>query len=382
MSLPWEPPNIIPNLATLARLRRGDHLSVLKEGENTDGDTYTQGDRGLRALFKIQGKYKQSIVRSKKGESILEDDQYKGPLIRFFQAAADAWRRHQTDEDHVTAALQGLENLRQTYASDGARRAKMDDILASVRLELRGIKVEGVLLVPGERRVLLGTFPGMRQRILDLITDIKGSQPKVEYATGVQKDFIDAVYGKNAKPQQETFLPLGNFWYERKSTGVCTQFYLDGVDRDGIKLQGNPTRCDKVGLRQLYEFTGRDEGLLFTISQLATQASLSGTPNMLFMTGGRNGEQKVPLLRSCDQRIYFSMGGGNCDITKEGGQIVVSNDQQYDGNVDGFSTEGDHKPLSGFGITQIGIRLSVKLRRHGKTILLELHESTLRITTG
>src|SRR6476661_1924764 len=118
MSLPWEPQNIAPNLATLARLRRGDHLSVLKEGENTDGGTYTQGDRGLRALFKIQGKFKQSFVRSKKGESILEDEQYKRPLIRFFRAAVDAWGRHLTTGDHVMAAFRGLESLRATYAND------------------------------------------------------------------------------------------------------------------------------------------------------------------------------------------------------------------------------------------------------------------------
>src|SRR5262245_55020719 len=124
MSLPWDPPNIAPNLATLSRIRRGDHLSVLKEGENTDGETYTHGNRGLRAHFKIQGKFKQSFVRSKKGESILDDDQYKRPLIRFFRAAVDAWSRHLTTGDHVMAAFRGLENLRETYANDGTRRAK------------------------------------------------------------------------------------------------------------------------------------------------------------------------------------------------------------------------------------------------------------------
>ncbi len=66
MSLPWEPDNIVPNLGTLARLRRDDHLSVLKEG-NTEGESFVQGIRGLRAHFKIEGKIRQSFVRSKKG---------------------------------------------------------------------------------------------------------------------------------------------------------------------------------------------------------------------------------------------------------------------------------------------------------------------------
>ena len=64
MSLPWDAENIAPNLETLSRLRRGDHLSVLKDGENTDGDTYTRGGRGLRSHFKIEGKFRQAFVRT------------------------------------------------------------------------------------------------------------------------------------------------------------------------------------------------------------------------------------------------------------------------------------------------------------------------------
>src|SRR5689334_12426283 len=123
MPLPWDQQHLATNLATLARLRRGDHLSVLKEGENTDVDNYTQGDRGLRSEFKIQSQITQSFVRSKKGESILEDRQYLIPLTTLFAEAVAAWSRSMAGITgaRIMTAIRGLENLRQTYT--GSRRA-------------------------------------------------------------------------------------------------------------------------------------------------------------------------------------------------------------------------------------------------------------------
>jgi hypothetical protein len=149
-------------------------------------------------------------------------------------------------------------------------------------------------------------------------------------------------------------------------------------------LVGKRISCSKDDLHELYQYTNRDEGLLFATSQLANQAGVSGVANLLFGQGGRDGQDKVPLLLSGGDRVMFSMGTGHCDITKRAGQIVVSNEQQFDGSVMAFSVNGGDgmKPLSDFGITHIGIRISVRLRRVGDSIALELHESTLRITTG
>lgn len=387
MSLPWDQPNIAPNLTTLSQLRRGDHLSVLKEGENTDTGTYSQGNRGLRALFKIQGKFKQSFVRTKKGESILEDEQYKNPLIRFFRAAVGEWGRNQVRGDLVASALRGLENLRQTYVKDETRRGKMDEIIAAVRREMRGIRVEGVFLEPGERQMVLGSqnFPGMRQRILEIITDATGSGVLEEYDTGVTKEFLDAVYGDDAKAQKVTTMPIGDISYVRKSMGVCKQYHLDCHVRSGAKLVDKRTTCSKADLHQLYEFTGRDEGLLFATSQLASQAGVPGVASMLFGQGGRDGPTKVPLIQSGGERVMFSIGTGGCEITKRAGQIVISNEMQFDGSVMGFNPaalDAFPKPLSEFGITHIGIRISARLRRVADRIEVDLHESTLRITTG
>jgi len=389
MSLPWDQPNIAPNLTTLSRLRRGDHLSVLKEGENTDGETYVHGDRGLRALFKIQGKFKQSFVRSKKGESILEDDQYLRPLIRFFQAAVGEWGRHQVTGDLVSSAFRGLETLRQTYANDQARAAKMDEIIAAVRRELPGIRVEGVFLNPGDHEVVLGeqNFPGMRQRILEIIT--AGNDPMVvdEYKTGVTKEFLDAVYGEDAKPQKATTMPLGNFPYVRKSMGVCRQFYRDAQEGSSVKLDGVRTSCSKEDLQELFQFVDRDEGLLFATSQIATQAGVAGAATVLFAQGGRDGRTKVPLIQSGGERLMFAIGGGGCDITKPADQIVISCELQIRGDMVGFSVDpvtgpSPPKALSLFGINHIGILISARLRRAGNRIAVELREATLRITTG
>jgi len=388
MSLPWEPQNIVPNLVTLAGLRRGHHLSVLKEGQNTEGETYTHGDRGLRALFKIQGKFKQSFVRSKKGESILEDEQYLRPLIRFVRAAVDAWGRHLTTGDRVMGAFRGLENLRQTYLNDEARRAKMDEILAAVSREMRGIRVEGVFLEPGEHQVILGShsFPAMRQRILEIIRSATDAMVTEEYERGVTKDFLDAVYGENANPQPATTMPLGDVSYVRKSMGVCRQFYRDAQEGTGVDLGGAMKKCTKADLRELFEFVNRDEGLLFATSQLATQGGVGGVPAMLFGQGGRDGQAKVPLIQTGGDRVMIVMGEGHCAITKFGNQIVVSIELQYAGNVDGFpvgdGNPGLPKPLTEFGITHIGIRVSVRLWRAGNRIEMALVETTLRITTG
>jgi hypothetical protein len=387
MSLPWDQPNIQPNLTTLSRLRRGDHLSVLKEGENTDGD-YSVGNRGLRALFKIQGKFKQSILRSKKGESILEDDQYLRPLTRFFQAAVAEWGRHQVTGDLVSSAFRGLEALRQTYASDQARAAKMDQIITAVLRELPGIRVEGVFFIPGDHEVIMGeqNFPGIRQRILEIITAGNDAMVTEEYKDGVTKEFLDAIYGVNPKAQKATTMPLGNFSYVRKHSGVCRQFYRDAHQGTSTTLNGVRTSCSREDLRTLFEFVDRDDGLLYATSQIATQAGVAGAATILFAQGGRDGRTNVPLIRSGGDRVMFGIGGGGCNITRHQGQILISCEIEVRGDMMGFSVDprtGPSPPqaLSLYGINHIGILISAVVRRAGNRIAVELREATLRITT-
>ena len=386
MSLPWEPDNLSSNLNTLARLRRGELLSVLKEGENTDQGTYGRGNnRGLRARFKIEGKMTQSFVRSKKGESILEDDQYLIPLTRVFQAAIEAWNHREISGDLVRAAARGLEVLRQTYSNDRTRHDKMTQIIQIVDREVRGVHVEGVFFEPGERLMVIGSqaFPALRQRILEIIT---GGNDRLneEYTQGVTQGFLDAIYGKNAPLQNPTKLPVGDIPnYRRKSMGVCQQFHRDAHQGPGVKLDGERITCSQEHLQRLYQFTNSDEGLLFATSQVASQACVGGVANIILTSGGRDGQTPVPLIQIGPERVFpnFPPTGQYQNITKDGNQVVVSASRQFTGNDLGFGT-AEPKPLIDFGISHISFVVSVRLKRVGNRIELNLTDSTLRITTS
>lgn len=85
MPLPWQGAYRVRNLRTRSQLTRKKHLSVLKEGENV-GSTPADYKRGLRAEWKTVRGFKQKF-RGKKGESILSDSHYLGPLVSVFTAA-------------------------------------------------------------------------------------------------------------------------------------------------------------------------------------------------------------------------------------------------------------------------------------------------------
>lgn len=388
MSLPWDAENIAPNLQTLSRLRRGDHLSVLKDGENTDGETYSLNGRGLRSHFKIEGKMRQSFVRTKKGETILEDDQYLSPLTRFFRAAVDAWGRHQVSGDLVMGGCRGLENLQHTYANDQTRRAKITQILDAVRRELRGIRVEGIFVSPGDRRLILGdqNFPGMRRRILDIITEARDNAGlRNEYANGITQEFVDGVFGKNAVPQKATLIPVGDMTYVRELSGFCAQFHRDAHVGSSVRLRGERLSCSEEDIAKLYRFANRDEGMMFAISQLSSQAGVSGLHTMILEMGGRDGQNPVPLIQVGADRLCFQYGPGGCNITKSGNMVIISSGFEWEGNAVVYTRNGiqmgDFKPLSEFGITSVVIRFAVALQRIGNRIDLQLHESKLRIVT-
>jgi len=362
-------------------------LSVLKDGENTDGETYTRGNRGLRSRFKIEGKVRQAFVRTKKGESILEDEQYLNPLIRFFRAAVDAWGRHQITGDDVMGGCRGLENLRSTYASDQTRRAKINSIIEAVRRELRGIRVEGVFVAPGERNLILGdqNFPAMRRRILDIISEGENNAGlRDEYTEGVSKEFLEEVFGKSA-PQKPTVMPVGNLVYQRASMGVCVQYHLDGHVRTGVKLVGERISCNAEGISKLFRFVGRDEGLMFAVSQMACQAGVPCLPTTIIEMGGRDGNAQVPLILIGGDRVVPTFGTGGANITKLGNQILVSSQFQWQGNDVAYARNGmvmgDIKTLAEFGITSMLIRFTISLVRSGSRIDMQIHESLLRIVT-
>ncbi len=395
MPLPWEQPHRAANLKTLGRLRRGDHLSVLKEGQNTDADNYDYalGNRGLRDEFKIQHQITQSFVRSKKGESILVDEQYLIPLTNLFAAAVTAWSRN---ENGITGALiknavRGLENLRQTYT--GERRAKMDEILDQVRRLVGGIRVAGVFFDPGDHQTIRGEeqFPGMRERIIELVP-LGFNDTNMQQELAVDAQFLNAAFGRNLAPQIPTILPIaGGPYYRRRASGVCKQFDTDS-NRELASLNGRFIKCNPRDIRSLHEFLGRDDGLLFAVSQIATQSCIPGIPTFLFNMGGRERNRNVALIQTGDHWIIpgqdqqnpYERGNTRCDITRSGEWILISNEQKFNGNSQALDQHDTPHRLSDFGIRELRIRIEIRTRRPplSERIVWELHDFMLRITTA
>lgn len=386
MSLPWDAENIAPNLETLCSLHGGDHLSVLKEGENTDGETYTLNGRGLRARFKIERKMRQSFVRSKKGETIRDDEQYLYPLIRFFRAAVSAWGRNQVSSDLVMGGFQGLKTLQRTYASKRTRKAKIDEIVQAVGQQLRGIHVEGIYLEHGESNFILGEqqLPGIRQWIMEELSD-GDEKLREEYSLGVDQEFISAVFGPKADPQAPTIVPVGRFAYTRHAMGVCRQFHRDAHEGGGVLLDGVKVNCRSESLANFYKFLSRDEGLLFAVSQLSTQAGVAGMATLVLMKGGSDGQTRLPLIQCGFERLQPNIGKGNSHVSKLGNSILIESTLEIPGSAQTFARAGWEMrgplPLRDFGVASIRAEFAVTLQRQGNRIDIQLHRATLRIVT-
>jgi hypothetical protein len=383
LSFPWDPENIAPNLQTLSNLHRGDHLSVLKDGENTGEGTYTLNGRGLRARFQIEKKMKQAFVRSKKGETILDDEQYLYPLIRFFRAAFGAWGRKQVSSDLVMAGFHGLETLQRTYAGDQSRKAKMAEIVQVVRQQLRGILVEGIYLEQGESNLILGEqeWPGMRQWIMEKLSE-SNEGLREEYSEGVDQEFINKVFGPEAEPKPPTFVPMGNFAYKRHAMGVCRQFRRDAhLGKSMVSLGGLAVTCSSESLARLYEFVIRDEGLLFAVSQLSSQSGVACLSTYVLNQGGLDGQKRVPLIQFGFERLLPSIGKGESHISKLSDAILVKSKIDIPGSVQTPTTDGSDHPLRYYGVASISAEFAVTLERKGNRIEMQLYQATLRIVT-
>src|SRR5438094_6719950 len=116
MAYPWDVPNVRPNLTVLAKLRAGDTLSVLKSGQGSVMKGYLgRGGRGLREIFDVQtGGLFQGMERTKKGETLLDDEQYLKPLTKVFRAAAEMWTYHinAIPKREIKAAFEGVCRMR------------------------------------------------------------------------------------------------------------------------------------------------------------------------------------------------------------------------------------------------------------------------------
>ena len=393
MSLPWDTVNLVPNLVTLSNLRRGDHLSVLKEGENVGSVGSSKGNRGLRARFKIKRGIGRKMVSSKKGESILEDDQYLGPLSTFFIVAVEAFFRNQVTATQLMGGYQGLLELKRTYEATGdqTRIRKMNEIARTVRENLPMALMDGVFMEPGQHRFVLGKHisPAMAQQMIDTVKATDNEYVKKEREANVTPELIEEVYGSSLpSTAAPTWVPITEHSYTRQGIGVCHQFWRDAHEGSGITLERTRLSCSAPDLIRFLAFCDGDEALMFAVSQAANQGSLTGSPTMLLNRGATENMNPVPLIHARGERVFFTIGGGGADISKLGGQIVVTTVLNFDGNQPAFSVRnGDLDQSTGksklldFGISYFKLTMALKFRRSGGRIEMDLHQAEFLITT-
>lgn len=392
--MPWTPTNLVPNLITLRNLRRGDHLSVLKEGENVGSVSGARGNRGLRSRFKIErGFRKFRGVGEKKGESILEDDQYLRPLSTLFAVAADAFFRSQVSASQLMGAYQGLLELQKTIQATGdqPRIRKMAQIIQAVRDKLPMNLMNGLFLERGQHKFSLGQHisPEVTQKMIDTVKAVGNANVVNERQTNVTPELITAVYGNSLPSNAEpTWVPITEHQYTRQGIGVCHQFWRDAHEGTGVTLNWTRLTCSAGDLRRFLAFCNNDEGLMFAVSQAANQGALTGAPTMILNSGARDNNNPAPLIQAQGERVFFTFGGGGGNIGKQGGDITVTTVVNLDGNQPAFSfRNGGIDPdsvknkLLDFGISNFKFTLGLKLRRSGNAIEMSLYRAEYVITT-
>jgi len=158
--MPWDDAKVKRNLETIAVLQNGDKLSVLKTGAIPTEPRYRnlgKSGRGLREFFDRQrGGFwtlKRNAERTRKGETILNDLQYRQPLLTLFAKAAALAidQTHEVDMGLILRAYQGLSRMRQTYLTGHtlAHRRKMNEIISEIQPLLPKLNAERYVILRG-----------------------------------------------------------------------------------------------------------------------------------------------------------------------------------------------------------------------------------------
>jgi hypothetical protein len=112
--------NVGPNLTTLASLR------TRSKGVKLSYNTQT-------GRFSVQGVgFKQSVVRTLTGESVLDEARFREPLKELFEAAAQLMVFDGAIEDLFDQARDGLLALRDTYSGDEEKRSVVNLVIEEI----------------------------------------------------------------------------------------------------------------------------------------------------------------------------------------------------------------------------------------------------------
>jgi hypothetical protein len=270
MRRPWGAKETLDaNLETLAQLRVGDKLSLLKEGA---GDELV-GTRGLRPLFKIQRGITASFVRAKKRETLLNQNHFQEPLRRLFGEAA-----YRCPYRLVQRAFEGILRLCETYQTgDEHHRDAAVGLVQAVRAELPVQLKNGFYLKAGiTARIdfLQGTYCAQALYLTianRLNSNVPGNAKTVNAAPDTQ---VCQAYAENE--------------------AGCV------VIRRG--LFANSLGSSRL-VDSLSQFAGGDQLMLFRISQMANRRMLPHLFLVALLTD-RDVLGEHPQLRLLGKRFY------------------------------------------------------------------------------
>jgi hypothetical protein len=382
MSLPWDLANLLPNLETLSQVQPGDRLSVLKEGDNPGTH---DAKRGLRDRFVIKSKFKHGVVSLIKKEKLLDDTAYLDPLETLFREAVTGVRAGRSSANtllrpkHVQRGYEGLKRLREGYKGD--KLSKADEIVRRV-----GAAVASLVCEPGTTRtwdLLVDHAFSLRAWLSNCAGNAGLSQEHQLGDPANLAGFASTVYGAGAQPQPATRMPMTGQQYQRSGTGVCVTFWRDAIAAPGVTVGGQPISTTSllnsaVNVRNLYQQMNNDEGLLFAVSQLASQAGVVSLPSALMVFSQYRNErqaQMTPLVTHGGRELVPVQGSDGADISfpqGAGGPVRLTVDTTLAGTsaclelVNGQN--GPTSALADFGVTRVTFRIAVDVFRRGNRI--------------
>ena len=275
----------------------------------------------------------------------------------------------------------------------------------------------GIWLKPNsELRIDMVSNPhyiGKLQVLNDALHDYHTNQGMSRELNGTQNE-IQAIYGEqqeqprqmnrrqvrvisNYRPQSgQTLLPTsGN--YQRQSLGVCEQFQTDLGRGDVAHLHGGRFAGDVHAsvddIKQLYQFVGRDEAMLFIVSQLVTQ---SGIQCLLMMSTHADTYQDwvngifTPLLRFGGRQFCPSSYSRNkrIDVYSKGESIEVWYHGEGNSQQASLEKKGSQIALATaklppqYGLKKLEGTFAIRLKRNGNTIEMNLFKAELLIVTN
>ncbi len=312
MPLPWDDVNVGPNLLTLSRLRSGDKLSVLSSNANPGVAQFQnlgKGNRGLRHRFDIQKggfwKLKQALERGKKGENILEDNQYLTPISRIFDRARALFIAGQQGIQltAIKNAYNGIGNMLMTYKNENDNAAVMK-VIAIQQLISPMIPTEGdrnvIVLRRGSQILDLFQYariwPDLNGTVIQFLDVSTNANVNTDEGIGVvpltalnvTQGVIQQVILETPamfRISERTILPTMTASYVRQGLGVCKQFLQDWLRHPPI-LDGEEMGRNWGDLRKLFMALASDEGMFFLVSQLTCQAGVESLHSSIF--GHRN----------------------------------------------------------------------------------------------